>query len=110
MQPMVAAARTTHPLIKSSDIPILFRHLPEMIALSQKMVDFLEPYTTHFWHDCQPVHIGQMFQDLEQGLVVFVKYAVHYASNSKVIRRACNNVLFLKIEQVWLLKYGTCMV
>lgn len=105
MQPMMAA--THNPLVKSSDVAVLFRHLPEMIALSEKLLACFETYAIHRWRDCDAIHVGHIFQTLEQDMVVFLKYAVHYQTNLKAIRRACNNVLFIKIEQESLARRDT---
>lgn len=105
MQPMMAA--THNPLVKSSDVAVLFRHLPEMIALSEKLLACFETYATHRWRDCDAIHVCHIFQTLEQDMVVFLKYAVHYQTNLKAIRRACNNVLFIKIEQESLARRDT---
>ncbi|KAJ8661997.1 hypothetical protein O0I10_002328 [Lichtheimia ornata] len=105
MQPMMAA--THNPLVRSSDVAVLFRHLPEMIALSEKLLACFETHATHLWRDCDAIHVGHIFQTLEQDMVVFLKYAVHYQTNLKAIRRACNNVLFIKIEQESLARRDT---
>jgi hypothetical protein len=93
MKPMIAASKKKYPLVKSSDIPLLFSHLPELILISQKLL-------VHFKLIEKPADIGNAFRRLEPELVVFLKYAMHYQSNIKTIRRACNNALFLKIDQV----------
>lgn len=100
MEPMVAAAQATNALVKEGDIPVLFRHLPEMIALSEKLIQSFEDTSSHLRRDLLPGDVGHVFRALDQELAVFVKYAVHYQANIKTIRRACTNVLFLKIEQV----------
>lgn len=97
---MVAATQASHPLVKAGDIPVLFRYLPELLALSEKVLACFEHDSAQLWRDTLPLQIGRIFQLLEHELVIFVKYAVHYQANTKTIRRACNNVLFLKIEQV----------
>lgn len=90
MYPMIAASQTKDPLVKSGDIPILFNHLPELIQLSDKLLQGLEQSKDK---------IGQVFRSIEADLVVFLKYAMHYKDNYKTIKRACNNVLFVKIDQ-----------
>lgn len=100
MEPMVAAAQATNALVKEGDIPVLFRHLPEMIALSEKLIQSFEDTSSHLRRDLLPGDVGHVFRALDQEFAVFVKYAVHYQANIKTIRRACTNVLFLKIEQV----------
>ena len=89
---MIAASQQSTALVKEDDIPVLFNHLPEMLALAEKILQCFQGHK-------QWVRVGRMFQMLEQEMVVFLKYAVHYEAHSKLIRRACNNVLFLKIEQ-----------
>lgn len=90
MYPMIAASQTKDPLVKSGDIPILFNHLPELIQLSDKLLQGLEQSKDK---------IGQVFRSIEADLVVFLKYAMHYKDNYKTIKRACSNVLFVKIDQ-----------
>ncbi|ORE09249.1 hypothetical protein BCV72DRAFT_201955 [Rhizopus microsporus var. microsporus] len=48
----------------------------------------------------KPNEIGQVFKDVDSEFVVFLKYAIHYKSNMKSIRKACNNSLFIRIDQV----------
>ncbi|KAI8987157.1 Dbl homology domain-containing protein [Pilobolus umbonatus] len=89
MEPMIAASKKKFPLVKESDIPILFNHLPALLKLSNEILIRCKTST----------NIGEIFRDLESDLVVFHKYAAHYRSKTKTIRKACNNVLFLKIDQ-----------
>ncbi|KAF7724965.1 hypothetical protein EC973_000546 [Apophysomyces ossiformis] len=97
-EPMEAASKIKDPLIKPSDLPALFRHLPDMIKLSEKILDYFEPNPV--WRDMQPVQVGRVFRQLENDLVIFLRYATHYQTYLKTIRRACNSVFVLKIEQV----------
>lgn len=87
---MIAASKAKNSLVKSTDIPLLFNHLPELVQLSDKLLDLFESTN----------NIGQAFRSLESCLVVFLKYAMHYTTNIKPIRRACSNALFVKINQV----------
>ncbi|GAA5798354.1 Dbl homology domain-containing protein [Helicostylum pulchrum] len=91
MEPMIAASQSKDPLVKSTDIPILFNHLKELIDLSNTL-------STSF-NKTTKCNIGQVFKSIESDLVVFLKYAMHYRTNIKSIRRACSNVLFVKIDQ-----------
>jgi hypothetical protein len=71
----------------------LFNHLPELIRISEKLLLSLKA--------CQNLKdIGSTFRRLEPEFAVFLKYAMHYKNNIKAIRKACTNVLFLKIDQV----------
>ncbi|KAG2206293.1 hypothetical protein INT47_007307, partial [Mucor saturninus] len=90
MEPMIAASRTKDALVKSADIPILFKHLPELLAFSDRLLSGFQKTRNN---------IGQVFKGVETDLVVFLKYAMHYRTNTKAIRRACCNVLFVKIDQ-----------
>ncbi|KAI9243628.1 Dbl homology domain-containing protein, partial [Phascolomyces articulosus] len=120
MQPMISASQEPAPLVKESDIPVLFRHLPEMLQLSEKILhnnnnhkrlssssSFLSASSSTSSATFSLVRVGRIFQMLEQEMVVFLKYAVHYEAHSKLIRRACNNVVFLKIEQESLTRKDT---
>ncbi|CEP10757.1 hypothetical protein [Parasitella parasitica] len=89
MRPMLAASRAKDPLVKSVDIPILFNHLPELLQLSDKLLLSFESTN----------NVGHIFRSLESSFVVFLKYAMHYRANIKTIKRACSNVLFIKIDQ-----------
>ncbi|KAF7722583.1 hypothetical protein EC973_002936 [Apophysomyces ossiformis] len=89
MQPIMTASQTKDPLMKSGDIPALFRHLPDLITLSGKLLVAFE----------NGLCIGPVFKSLEPDIVVFLKYAIHYQANLKTIRRACHNPLFIKIDQ-----------
>lgn len=90
---MIIASQKKYPLVKSTDIPLLFNHLPELIRISEKLLLSLKA--------CQNLKdIGSTFRRLEPEFAVFLKYAMHYKNNIKAIRKACTNVLFLKIDQV----------
>lgn len=88
---MIAASRTKDALVKSTDIPILFKHLSELVQFSDNLLAGFQKSQSN---------IGQVFKGIETDLVVFLKYAMHYRTNTKAIRRACSNVLFVKIDQV----------
>ncbi|KAI7849005.1 Dbl homology domain-containing protein [Circinella umbellata] len=122
MHPMITASQEPSSLVKESDIPVLFRHLPEMLQLSEKIVHMINRNhqrttssssmlstlsSTSANSSFSLIRVGRMFQMLEQEMVVFLKYAVHYEAHSKLIRRACNNVVFLKIEQESLTRRDT---
>lgn len=91
MRPMLAASQSKYPLVKSTDIPILFNHLPELVELSDKLLQSFKSTN----------NVGQIFRSFESTFVVFLKYAMHYRTNIKTIKRACSNVLFIKIDQVY---------
>ncbi|KAG0168883.1 hypothetical protein DFQ28_010720 [Apophysomyces sp. BC1034] len=97
MQPMMTASQAKDPLVKSGDIPVLFRHLPELVSLSGKLLVAFE----------NGLGIGSVFISLESEIVVFLKYAIHYQANLKTIRRACHNPLFVKIDQESLTRKDT---
>ncbi|RCH80628.1 hypothetical protein CU098_003847 [Rhizopus stolonifer] len=94
---MIAASQSKDPLVKSTDILFLFNHLPELVELSDKLLDQFQSTNK----------IGQVFRSMESYLVVFLKYAMHYRANIKTIRKACNNVLFMKINQESLARRDT---
>lgn len=87
---MLAASQAKDPLVKSTDIPILFNHLPELVQLSDNLLQSFQSTN----------NVGQVFRSFESSFVVFLKYAMHYRTNIKTIKRACSNVLFIKIDQV----------
>ncbi|KAL9554153.1 hypothetical protein MBANPS3_002953 [Mucor bainieri] len=89
MRPMLAASQAKDPLVKSTDIPILFNHLPELVQLSNNLLESFQSTN----------NVGQVFRSFESSFVVFLKYAMHYRTNIKTIKRACSNVLFIKIDQ-----------
>ncbi|CAO0801880.1 unnamed protein product [Mucor circinelloides] len=89
MRPMLAASQSKDPLVKSTDIPILFNHLPELVQLSDKLLQSFQSTN----------NVGKVFRSFESSFVVFLKYAMHYRTNIKTIKRACSNVLFIKIDQ-----------
>lgn len=88
---MLAASQSKYSLVKSTDIPILFNHLPELVELSDKLLQSFKSTN----------NVGQIFRSFESTFVVFLKYAMHYRTNIKTIKRACSNVLFIKIDQVY---------
>ncbi|KAI8144691.1 Dbl homology domain-containing protein [Fennellomyces sp. T-0311] len=92
MQPMDAAMQNKDPLLvkKSGDIPILFGHLPQLLKVSQTLIQMLD----------QQLHVAHAFMGLQDELAVFLRYAVHYKRYFKTIRRACQtNSLLLSIER-----------
>ncbi|KAL7311600.1 hypothetical protein PS15m_009339 [Mucor circinelloides] len=89
MRPMLAASQSKDPLVKSTDIPILFNHLPELVQLSDNLLQSFQSTN----------NVGKVFRSFESSFVVFLKYAMHYRTNIKTIKRACSNVLFIKINQ-----------
>ena len=93
MEPMVNAMKNKDPLLikKSGDIPILFGHLPQLLKVSQELIHMLE----------QRFPVEHVFMALQEELTVFLRYAVHYKTYFKTIRKACQtNVLLLSIERV----------
>jgi hypothetical protein len=105
MIPMLAASKVKDPLVKFNDIPILFNHLSALIDLSEKILAgfTMDPHSAK--HSTMPLanvasSIGYQWLQLQADWAVFLKYAVHYEINTKTIKRACSNVLLLKIEQV----------
>ncbi|KAI9250881.1 hypothetical protein BDA99DRAFT_608196 [Phascolomyces articulosus] len=87
-------------------VPLLFRHLPDLLALSERLLLGLERQLQRQQQDI--TRVGRLFCSVEDELSVFLKYAVHYESNIKSIRRACaTNPLFLKIEQEGISKRET---
>jgi hypothetical protein len=102
MIPMLAASRVKDPLVKFNDIPILFNHLSTLIELCEKILAgfiLMEKEDTHALATTVS-SIGYQWLQLHDDWAVFLKYAVHYEINTKSIKRACNNALLLKIEQV----------
>lgn len=97
MTPLLAASKEKDPLVKFNDIPILFNHLPALIDLSQKI---LAGFTMQHPFATVASSLGHQWLQLHEQWTVFLRYAVHYEANNKTIKRACNNVLLLKIEQV----------
>lgn len=91
---MIAASQAKDPLVKATDIPILFNHLTDMIELSDRLLICFQQDKSN---------IGKVFKSVESDLVVFLKYSMHYRTNIKSIKRACSNVLFVKIDQVCML-------
>ncbi|KAI8342985.1 Dbl homology domain-containing protein [Chlamydoabsidia padenii] len=106
MIPMLTASRNKDPLVKFNDIPILFNHLITLIDLSEKI---LAGFTKDPHSPLANVasSIGYQWLQLQDDWTVFLKYAVHYEINTKTIKRACNNLLLLKIEQDGLAKKDT---
>ncbi|KAI8367212.1 Dbl homology domain-containing protein [Choanephora cucurbitarum] len=78
MEPMISQSRYT--LFRSNDVHTLFYHLPDLISVASKTLSKLEA--------CPGWKVGQIFRELEQDFVIYLKYAVHYKSHLKAIRRA----------------------
>ncbi|KAI8984617.1 Dbl homology domain-containing protein [Mycotypha africana] len=102
MEPMKAATLTKNPLVKTNDVQLLFCHLPELIAVSEKILVRLEQYAKQgheLPHKVSPsIAVGQIFTDLEEDFVIFLKYAIHYQSYMKAIRRASTSSFVMKID------------
>ncbi|EIE78335.1 hypothetical protein RO3G_03039 [Rhizopus delemar RA 99-880] len=47
----------------------------------------------------KPDELGKVLQETEPKFSIFLKYTIHYKHNEKQIRKACNNILFIKINQ-----------
>ncbi|KAG2224973.1 hypothetical protein INT45_000094 [Circinella minor] len=100
MEPMITAMKNKDPLLikKSGDIPILFGHLPQLLKVSQELIHLLE----------QRIPVEHVFIALQEELTVFLRYAVHYKTYFKTIRKACQtNVLLLSIERECLARRDT---
>ena len=93
------ASQAKHPLIKPSDIHTLFYCLPELISISEKILYKLEEYAQCPVEENVASVIGKIFKDLEQEFAVYLKYAVHYQSHFKSIRRASHSGIILKIDR-----------
>ncbi|KAI9282540.1 Dbl homology domain-containing protein [Sporodiniella umbellata] len=98
MQPMIAEGTKSRPLIKASYIPLLFEHLPELLELSNDILTQMKDKSNE---------LESVFQQAQSKFFVFIKYTMHYKYNEKEIRKACNNVLFIKIDQQNLSKRDT---
>jgi hypothetical protein len=103
MEPMQIASQLKTPLVKSNDVHVLFYHLPDLISMSEKLLYNLEMYIELDSRDatvkCPGEAIGRIFKDLEQELVVFLKYAIHYQGHMKSIRRASTTGYVLNIDR-----------
>ncbi|KAI8141095.1 Dbl homology domain-containing protein [Fennellomyces sp. T-0311] len=76
-------------MTKTKHASLLFAHLDALLAFSNRIMQGV-----------RQGNVAKLFIDLEQDMVVFLKYAVHYEANIKAIRRVCaTNAVFLKIEQ-----------
>ncbi|KAG1144616.1 hypothetical protein G6F37_006075 [Rhizopus arrhizus] len=91
MQPMVEESlKGKYSLVKANYIPLLFNHLLDLLQLSSHLLkEFKE----------KPDELGKVLQETEPKFSVFLKYTIHYKHNEKQIRKACNNILFIKINQ-----------
>lgn len=91
---MVTASQAKNSLVKSSDIHVLFNYLPELIDASHKLLVKLEEI-----QDPSPgLAIGGVFKAMEPEFVVFLKYAIHYQTHCKSIRRASTSGFVTKIN------------
>ncbi|KAG1467953.1 hypothetical protein G6F56_004119 [Rhizopus delemar] len=90
MQPMIKDACKSKSLVKTSHIPLLFEHLPELLELSNDLLEKME---------ANPDQMGTLFLEAQPRFFVFIKYTMHYKFNEKEIRKACKNALFIKIDQ-----------
>ncbi len=99
MEPMYIASQSKNPLVKPNDVYSLFYCLPELISMSEKLLLRLDEYSKDATNISPGITIGNIFRDLEQDFAVFLKYAVHYQSHLKSIRRASHNGLILRIER-----------
>lgn len=103
MEPIMEAVQAKDPLVKSDDIPLLFTHLSSLINLSETILNGFHQdklYYNNNINNNATLCIGQLWLNLYEEWSIFLKYAVHYESNTKSIKRACNNVFVLRINQV----------
>lgn len=101
---MQIASHLKPPPVKPSDVHVLFYHLPGLVSMSEKLLYNLEMYAEGGLYDvtveeCPGKAIGRIFKDLEQELVVFLKYAIHYQGHMKSIRRASNTRYVMNIDR-----------
>lgn len=99
MEPMYTASQSKNSLVKPNDVYTLFYCLPELISMSEKLLFKLEKCVKDSGNVSPGLVIGGIFKELEQDFVVFLKYAVHYQSHTKSIRRSSHNGLTLRIER-----------
>ncbi|KAI9318393.1 Dbl homology domain-containing protein [Dichotomocladium elegans] len=94
MQPMKTAIRNRDPLILAAkrsghsctrDIHLLFDHLPGLIRLSTRILGLLYG----------AVDVASGFLALKYELTLFLKYAIHYQTYFRAIRKACQTNPFL---------------
>ncbi|CAO3645107.1 unnamed protein product [Cunninghamella echinulata] len=110
MEPIMKAVQAKDPLVKSDDIPLLFTHLSSLINLSETILNGFHHQDKLYFNNSScsnnnnnaTLCIGQLWLNLYEEWTIFLKYAVHYESNTKSIKRACNNVLVLRINQEYL--------
>ncbi|KAI9027179.1 Dbl homology domain-containing protein [Phycomyces nitens] len=98
MSQMVDASKEKVSLVKSTDIPVLFGHLPVLLSLSNQILEAFRAQSTSKWQPWS-VPVGQIFCSISQFLVIFLQYAIHYRTHTRIIQKACNNTLFMKIDQ-----------
>lgn len=102
---MQKASQLKNPLIKPSDVHVLFYHLPDLISMSEKLLCRLEMYIERDLYDmavdCTNETIGGIFIELEQELATFLKYAIHYQGHMKSIRRASATGYVMNIDHTF---------
>ncbi|KAI7899602.1 Dbl homology domain-containing protein [Cokeromyces recurvatus] len=107
MEPMKVASQSKNPLVKPNDVYVLFNHLPGFLATSEKVLFKLEAYLRKEKivgqqqqnnDTCPAQAIGQIFKELEQDFVIFLKYAIHYQYYMKAIRHASNTGYVISIN------------
>ncbi|KAI8643818.1 Dbl homology domain-containing protein [Parasitella parasitica] len=96
MEPMQNASQSRNPMVKSTDVHVLFYHLPDLISMSEKLVGKLENHATD---DIPGMAVGQILKDMRDDFAVFLKYSIHYQGHIKAIRRASSTGYAIKIDR-----------
>ncbi|CEP18404.1 hypothetical protein [Parasitella parasitica] len=101
MEPMQTASQSRNPMVKPTDVHVLFYHLPDLISMSEKLVGKLEIHATD---DISGTAVGQILKEMQDDFAVFLKYAIHYQGHIKDIRRASSTGYAIKIDR----KFKNC--
>ncbi|CAG8488413.1 11454_t:CDS:2 [Acaulospora morrowiae] len=97
INPFIEASKTPSPLVNSSDIPIIFAHVDDLIRLSAKMVESFEGNAS--FRENPDSKIGEVFLKHQQEFKVFRRYSENHQKSIMAIKRANENVLCRKFIQ-----------
>lgn len=91
MDPLVDAVNKKSTLVNKKNIDIIFAHIPELIMLSNALVQ-------HLISDDET--IGKLFCEFEPYFEIYIAYAVNFSKSRKHLTQASSNITYHQLVQV----------
>lgn len=103
MDPLISATGTKSSLVNSKNIEIIFAFIPELITLSNTLVNSLHDTVSNYVDDetkRDDVSVGKTFCDFEPYFEIYIAYAVNYSKSRKSLTKASSNIAYRQLIQV----------